>query len=71
VVIVEPGSGYKQPPAIAVDGGGGGCVGVELEAVLSTETFHEIKVFPGVGLVSLSASAVEGEEAQEAGRQAE
>ena len=30
--------------------GGEACVGVELEAVLSTELFHPISVVPGVGL---------------------
>ena len=41
--MVEPGSGYRFPPRLVIAEGGEGCVGVELEAVLSTELFHEVR----------------------------
>lgn len=50
VVVVDPGSGYRYPPKMVISEGGGGCAGVELEAVLSTILYHEVRVFPGVGL---------------------
>ena len=37
-------------PDIQLGEGGEACVGVELEAVLSTQLFHAISVVPGVGL---------------------
>jgi len=50
VTVEEAGSGYQLPPQLVISGGGAGCQGVELEAVLSSEQFHGITVFPGIGL---------------------
>ena len=50
VIVVDPGSGYRYPPKMVISEGGGGCAGVELEAVLSADLYHEVRVFPGVGL---------------------
>jgi len=50
VIVEKPGTGYRFPPKIVIEEGGEGCVGVELESVLSTDLFHEVRVFVGVGM---------------------
>ena len=56
--MVEPGSGYRIPPNIIIAEGAEGCAGVELEAVLSTELYHEVTVIPGIGMVCVCIEAV-------------
>jgi len=50
VIVEEPGSGYQLPPKLVISEGGKGCMGAELEAVLSSDLFHAVQVFAGVGM---------------------